>query len=65
MYRAEGLGVPTSVEVATAEYRYDSDKITQFMDECTTRCVGQAERTTTLHARYQAWCRENGCYLRL
>lgn len=63
LYRAEKLEPPESVEKATEEYRHDSDKIEQFIDECVHEVGGNAcVSTKQLYRRYVRWCFENGVY---
>jgi len=62
MYRETGLNVPENIARATAGYRHDSDKIAQFMEECTERVPDWATPTSQLYERYGRWCRDNRIY---
>lgn len=59
-YRKQGrLRLPDSVLVAIDEYRYDSDKVARFMQECTTHS-DKAETARRLYIAYMLWCNQNG-----
>ena len=60
LYRAEGLGISESVEGATVAYRKESDKIAQFMAECTQPAEAGIMPIKTLYKAYQTWCQEGG-----
>lgn len=60
LLKDEGLYIPEAVERSTENYRMQSDKTAQFVEECLERCEGEAERTADIYARYKRWCGENG-----
>lgn len=58
-WQGHGLGVPTSVEVATEAYRHDCDSLAGFFDE---RCrfeTGVWEESSNLRAEYERWADAN------
>ena len=59
-YRKQGrLRLPESVQKAIAEYRYDSDKVARFLNECTTPS-DKAETAARLYTAYMEWCDRSG-----
>ncbi len=59
-YQAIGLNAPEAVEVATADYRRESDVFGEFIEE---RCEIKAERFATsegLYLAYQEWAKGAG-----
>lgn len=62
MVQKEGFKLPKAVEAATAEYRQDSDKIMQFVDERLESMPTAETRTSVIYEAYRGWCTENGCY---
>ncbi len=59
-WQREGLGMPTEVARATAEYRSEMDVLATFLADC---CVVGAEYRCTakeLYAAYTRWAEENG-----
>jgi putative DNA primase/helicase len=63
LYLEEGLEPPEAVREATAQYRDDMDKVTQFIkDECVTGAESFWVTKDRLYNVYKAWCGENGVY---
>ncbi len=60
LFKAEGLDEPEDVKAATAQYKMDSDRISQFMDQCLRKEKGAELKTAAVYARYKDWCVENG-----
>ena len=59
-YRKQGrLRLPESVQEAVESYRYDSDKVARFMQECTVQSE-KAETAKRLYNAYMLWCNQNG-----
>lgn len=59
-WNQEGLGVPEAVRSATSGYRYESDAVGRFIEECCERVPGVELLKADLYARYKAWCERNG-----
>ena len=58
-WQGAGLGIPTEVRQATAEYRDEMDVLKNFFNEC---CVIERTAETTakeLNEKYRGWCVEN------
>lgn len=53
---------PDAVKKDTEQYRYDSDKITRFVEEMLEPNAQCEILTETAFAAYQAWCARNGQY---
>ena len=54
-----GLGIPSKVRQATAEYRDEMDVLKNFFNEC---CIIDRTAETTakdLNEKYRQWCIEN------
>lgn len=67
LLNAEGLKLPESVQQANDEYREESDRIGQFINECLE--VGHEEdgtpfevRSSAAYGNYKAWCEANHYY---
>jgi putative DNA primase/helicase len=45
---------------ATQEYRHDSDKISQFIEDVLTPDPNGEERTQSVYNHYKVWCKQNG-----
>ncbi len=60
LYMTEGLAMPDSVEMATAQYRQQSDRIMMFTSQCVKKETGQELRAQAVYSRYKDWCAENG-----
>ena len=58
----EGMKLPDSVITATEEYRKDSDKIWQFVQERLDDAPTMEVRTSEVYDSYRGWCAENGCH---
>lgn len=59
MYWSEGLKPPLSVKMATQEYRQQSDKIGNFINECLVRCE-ENSKAKDIYDTYVLWCENNG-----
>jgi len=59
-WHQEGLGVPEAVRRATSGYRYESDAVGRFIEECCDRVPGVELVKSDLYSRYKAWCECNG-----
>ena len=59
LYREQGLTPPESVKAATMEYRRNSDKIQNFIDECLIETGGNVG-AGAVYQRFADWCEENG-----
>jgi putative DNA primase/helicase len=59
LYRETGLTAPGSVKAATLDYRRNSDKIQNFIDECLFETGGNAG-AGAVYQRFADWCEENG-----
>jgi len=53
-YRCDGLDPPKQVEMATAEYKNESDTFAQFIAECCT--LNPAYHAGGMFQAYQKWC---------
>lgn len=62
LLRTQGFAEPQAVIDATADYRQDSDKISQFLEECTYTTPGANARMADVYKAYQNWCVENGTH---
>lgn len=51
---------PASVKKATDEYQNVSDRLANFLNECTVEDKEHDETAKDLYSRYQDWCRECG-----
>lgn len=51
---------PASVIKATSKYQEVSDRLANFLDECTVEDKEHDVTAKDLYARYQDWCRESG-----
>ena len=58
----EGMKLPESVITATDEYRKDSDKVWQFVQERLDEAPSMEVRTSEVYDSYRSWCSENGCH---
>ena len=61
LYKAEGLDEPDEVKAATEEYRVESDRIAQFMQQCLRKEKGSEIKASTVYSHYKTWCSDNGC----
>jgi putative DNA primase/helicase len=55
-----GLGVPTAVREATANYRRDMDVVAAFLDECCVVADGARVSARDLYKAYESWCHDSG-----
>ncbi|MGS0763939.1 phage/plasmid primase, P4 family [Syntrophomonas curvata] len=62
MLQRDGFTQPQAVRAATEAYRHDSDKIALFFEDVLQASPNSEVRTSEVYARYQIWCRDNGCY---
>ncbi len=60
LLNAEGMSAPDCVKQAVTKYQHDSDKTTQFVEECLIKDEFSEVLTSNVYTRYQHWCRENG-----
>lgn len=60
MYREEGLKVPLSVSLATAEYADSSDKYKAFIKECLVEDAFSSCKAKDAYYAYKQWCSESG-----
>lgn len=60
LYKSEGLNEPDEVKAATEEYRVDSDRIAQFMQQCLKKEKGSEIKASNVYSRYKEWCCDNG-----
>ena len=58
----EGMKLPEAVITATDEYRKDSDKVWQFVQERLDEAPSMEVRTSEVYESYRGWCSENGCH---
>lgn len=58
-YRQEGLRPPAAVVAATAQYRKNSDKIQNFIDDCLEPSDSNSG-AGTVYKRFVVWCAECG-----
>lgn len=61
-WNQERLGVPEAVRRATSGYRYESDAVGRFIEECCDRVPDVELLKPVLYSRYKAWCERNGEY---
>lgn len=61
LYKAEGLDEPEEVRTATEEYRVESDRIAQFMQQCLRKEKGSEIKASAVYSHYKTWCSDNGC----
>ncbi|MDE7323757.1 MAG: DNA primase [Lachnospiraceae bacterium] len=59
LYRKEGLKPPTAVEVSTSDYRQQSDKIGNFINEMLIKS-GRNSKAKDIYESYTKWCDDNG-----
>lgn len=61
LYKTEGLDEPEEVRTATEEYRVESDRIAQFMQQCLRKEKGSEIKASAVYSHYKTWCSDNGC----
>lgn len=59
-YRASGLTPSAAITARTGEYRDDSDKFGQFMDDVLEPLEGSRERARDVYGEFTEWCGEFG-----
>lgn len=59
-YESFGLETPPCILEATDSYHHESDKITQFVEECLVHERGARTRAREVYLTYKSWCEENG-----
>ena len=59
LYRKEGLKPPVAVEASTADYRKQSDKIGNFINEMLIKS-GRNSKAKDIYEVYAKWCDDNG-----
>ncbi len=60
MLKTEGLETTQSVELATNEYREESDIIGTFLAESVYEDEERRIKTSSLYELYKDWCKDNG-----
>ena len=55
-WQREGLGIPSAVAKATAEYRRESDHVNTFLEECCVVLESATARAQALYDAYRGWC---------
>ncbi len=58
-YAAEGLNPPAVVQAATAEYRSEQDRLSDFLADCCAVGAGLSQGAADLYAAYKHWCQGN------
>lgn len=59
-WRDNGLVLPSDVQVATSEYRRDSDPLGRFLDACVGHKPGMRTQSSVLYETFRAWAKANG-----
>lgn len=61
-YFSGGLGEPTTVSAATAEYEHEQDSLARFLEECCHLGGGEHVRIlmSKMRAAYERWCHTEG-----
>lgn len=59
LYQEEGLEPPETVKSATSDYRQQSDKIGNFINECLEK-TGKNSKAKDIYEVYIKWCEDNG-----
>lgn len=62
-YRLKGAEPPDAVKNATAQYRQQSDKLQNFIDEKLEPCEGNALAAGEVYEKYSEWCTDNGYHI--
>lgn len=60
MLTEQGLTSCSKVQNATAKYREESDKFSEFISDCLERDVNSKVKTADVYRKYREWCNENG-----
>lgn len=59
---AQGIADPPAVIEATAQYRHDSDRIAQFIDDSLISTPGVNAKTDDVYEAYKIWCTASGIH---
>ena len=59
LFREQGAEPPQAITSATSEYRSNSDKVGNFINECLTKADANI-KASDVYAAYKAWCEQNG-----
>jgi len=59
-WQQEGLCEPSTVKLATSEYRTESDVLGQFLTDCCTYEPDASVASLILYRTYSDWCTDNG-----
>lgn len=59
-WQKNGLKPPTVVQLATEQYKTESDTFSAFLSECTIKKEDARTQAGKLYLAYQTWCKENG-----
>lgn len=60
LMRETGFEPPEAVQAATAQYQYDSDKLTRFVEEMLVKDPEGEVSTTEVYGEYKEWCTKTG-----
>lgn len=58
----QGIADPPAVVKATAQYRHDSDRIAQFIDDSLISTPGVNAKTDDVYEAYKIWCTASGIH---
>lgn len=58
----QGIADPPAVVEATAQYRHDSDRIAQFINDCLISTPGVNAKTDDVYEAYKIWCTASGIH---
>jgi P4 family phage/plasmid primase-like protien len=56
----QGLSEPSSVKLATTEYRFEEDHIAKYIEDCVIQNVMASVQSSDLLNSYKRWCQDNG-----
>lgn len=59
-YKEEGLKNPEAIRAAVEEYRWESDIIGSFLEDCTNVDIYDSIKSSTLYEVYTRWCKGVG-----
>ena len=59
-WRDAGLGMPESIQEASAEYLKDEDTLIQWIDECCERDPAARSESSVAYRNYLTWCERSG-----
>jgi P4 family phage/plasmid primase-like protien len=57
---AQGLSEPSSVKLATTEYRFEEDHISKYIEDCVVQNALASVNSSDLLASYKQWCQTEG-----